>query len=195
MRLTRESEYALRGLVVLASCPAGATLTLAQIAEAKSLPSTFLAKIFQKLARHGLVVAARGPGRGYALAESSSSITIHEILESVEGPRLNDRCLLWNRRCAEVQPCPLHHHVRVVLPKLDWILQHITLAEYAEELADLERQAPPTPLSEIRSVPPARGGHSSDRSPNRSSLGHPATRSPSSFHVTSPMSEHSGATR
>jgi Rrf2 family protein len=135
MHLTRESEYALRGLVVLAAHPADATLTLAEIAKAKGLPNTFLAKIFQKLARQGLVRAARGPGRGYALAKSPSTITIHEILESVEGPRLNQRCLLWNRRCAEIQPCPLHHHVRVLLPKLDWILQHITLAEYAEELA------------------------------------------------------------
>jgi Rrf2 family protein len=181
--------------MVLAARPAGATLTLAQIAEAKNLPTTFLAKIFQKLARHGLVASSRGPGRGYALARSSSSITIHEILESVEGPRLNQRCLLWNRRCADEQPCPLHHHVRVLLPKLDWILQHITLAEYTEELAGLEGPAPQTASSEIPRVSPTTERNSIDRPANRRSTGHAAIPSPFPLHATIPISAHLGAKR
>ena len=191
MHLTRESEYALRGLVVLAACPAGTTLTLAQIAEAKDLPGTFLAKIFQKLKRHSLLVAGRGRGRGYALAKPPSSITIHDILESIEGPRLDQRCLLWNRRCAERQPCPLHHHVRVLLPKLDWILQHITLAEYAEELASLERPAPRIPSSESPSLPRPPERHSFDRLDNHWWMGHAVIPGLTPLHTLFPISEHS----
>jgi Rrf2 family protein len=186
MHLTRESEYALRGLVVLTSCPTGATLTLAEIAEAKNLPSTFLAKIFQKLARHGLVVAARGPGRGYTLARSPSSITIYDILESVEGPSLSQQCLLWNRRCADTDPCPLHHHVRVLLPKLDQILRHITLADYAEELTTLERQAQPTPPNRTHPVSRAQERFSLERPDNRWPFGRPATWSTSPLDANIP---------
>ena len=46
------SERSGVGLSALASEPAGSVVSLAAIAEAKDLPRTFLAKIFQKLARH-----------------------------------------------------------------------------------------------------------------------------------------------
>ena len=62
MQLTRESEYALIGLSALASEPVGSVVSLAAIAEAKDLPRTFLAKIFQKLARHGIRVNSIAPG-------------------------------------------------------------------------------------------------------------------------------------
>lgn len=70
---------------MLASVPDGEVRALSRIAESQQLPASFLAKIFQKLARQGLLSAARGPGSGYALARPATSITIREILEIVEG--------------------------------------------------------------------------------------------------------------
>ncbi|MCH8937355.1 MAG: Rrf2 family transcriptional regulator, partial [Gemmatimonadetes bacterium] len=64
MNLTRESEYALKGLAWLATHPPGDVVPLVEIAEVQQLPSTFLAKIFQKLARHGLLESDRGRGSG-----------------------------------------------------------------------------------------------------------------------------------
>ena len=142
MHLTRESEYALRGLAFLASCPPGSIVSLGDIAEAQALPPTFLAKIFQKLTRHGLVSAQRGRGRGYLLTEPAASITLRQIFEAVEGPRLHQQCLVWSGDCRDERPCPLHHRLKDLVPKLEWILDHITLDEYVTELGDLARHAP-----------------------------------------------------
>ncbi|MBI3082393.1 MAG: Rrf2 family transcriptional regulator, partial [Gemmatimonadetes bacterium] len=70
MHLTRGSEYALRGLTVLASHPRGEAVSLADIAATQSTPAAYLAKVFQRLVRYGLLVAAPGRGHGYALARA-----------------------------------------------------------------------------------------------------------------------------
>ena len=133
MRLTKESEYALLGLAALATEPIGSVVSLAAVAEANALPRTFLAKIFQKLARHGILTSERGRGRGYALARPPDSITMREILEAVEGSDLLQRCLLWQEHCADEDPCPLHYRLKELRPALESLLQTVTLADYMTE--------------------------------------------------------------
>ncbi len=111
MNLTRESEYALKGLARLATYPVGTMVPMAEIAAEQQLPTTFLAKIFQKLARHGLLDADRGRGSGYMLRGEPSSIRVRDVLEAVEGPMALKRCLLWTGHCSEAEPCPLHHRL------------------------------------------------------------------------------------
>lgn len=144
MHLTRESEYALLGLAVLALRPEHDTVPLAEIADGKALPPTFLAKIFQKLARHGLVTAGRGPGSGYALARPPEAITMRQIFEAVEGPRVLQRCLLWQGHCGDRNPCPLHYRLKGFRPALESVLNGITLAEYVAESSRASRAAVPS---------------------------------------------------
>lgn len=132
MQLTRDSEYALEGLAFLATMPDGVLVPLATVADARRLPASFLAKIFQRLARHGLLNADRGRCRGYGLARPPRSITIREVLEAVEGPRLLQRCLLWRAHCDDdLNPCPLHYRLKVLKPALASVLETTTLAEHA----------------------------------------------------------------
>ena len=133
MQLTRESEYALIGLSALAFEPVGSVVSLAAIAEANDLPRTFLAKIFQKLARHGILSSERGRGRGYALARPADSITMREILEAVEGTGMFEQCLLWPVHCHDENPCPLHYRLKELVPPLRSLLEKITLSEYMAE--------------------------------------------------------------
>ena len=96
MNLTRESEYALKGLARLATYPAGTMVPMAAIAAEQQLPTTFLAKIFQKLARHGLLEAERGRGSGYMLSNEPSGIRVRDILDpaspraSLPRPRISN---------------------------------------------------------------------------------------------------------
>lgn len=135
MNLTKESEYALQGLARLATYPAGTMVPMAEIATKQQLPSTFLAKIFQKLARHGLLEADRGRGSGYMLSGKPSEIRVREILEAVEGSMALRKCLLWAGNCDEDEPCPLHYRLKFLRPQLDALLNEITLAEYMEQMS------------------------------------------------------------
>ncbi len=108
MKLSRESDYGLRGLAALARRPMDQVTMLAEIAKSEGLPYSFLSKIFQKLAQHQIVIAHRGARRGYALARPPAGISVREVLEAIEGSDLAERCLIWDRECSPVRRCLLH---------------------------------------------------------------------------------------
>lgn len=131
MRLWRESEYGLDGLVALAQAEEGTVMTLEAIAASHGLPRSFLAKIFVKFVQHGLVRSFRGSLRGYALARPASEITLREILETIEGPDLFERCFFWNQRCADPGACALHEGWKAVKPTLLKVAERTTLQNLA----------------------------------------------------------------
>lgn len=140
MHLTKKSKYALLGLAYLVSRDRGTTVPLAEVAEAQSLPATFLAKIFQELARHGVLEADRGRGSGYMLSRPPAEVRVREVVEAVEGPMALKQCLLWSNDCGEEDPCPLHYRLEQLHAQLDDVLNEITLADYADKTAHVKSQ-------------------------------------------------------
>ena len=125
---------------MLATQPAGRILVLQEIAAAGGLPEHFLAKIFQKLRRHGLALSHRGAVRGYSLARPAATITLREILEAIEGEDAFDRCVFWPARCSPRRPCRLHHRWAKLRPKLQRMLDTTTLEELAAMPSRPERR-------------------------------------------------------
>lgn len=129
MKLGRESEYALEGLLALAKKPTGATMVLRDIAAAGEVPESFLSKIFQKLARAGVLQSSRGAVRGYSLGRRPRDIKVKEIFMAIEGSDLFERCLFWNDRCAETDPCPMHARWKPVRQQVMGMMEETTLAD------------------------------------------------------------------
>ncbi len=130
MKLCRESAYGIVGLLALAAKPSGTAMLLGDIADAGRVPQSFLAKIFQKLTRHGIVRSLRGAVRGYALPRSPKEIKLKEILLALEGPDLFERCIFWSDRCADSNPCPLHEQWKQIKQKsFGKLLEETTLAD------------------------------------------------------------------
>lgn len=131
MKLGRESLYAVEGLLALGKKPFGATMLLRDVALSGKVPETFLAKIFQKLARAGVLQSSRGAIRGYALARRPRDIKVKEIFLAVEGPDLFDRCVFWSDRCADSNPCPMHSRWKRVRQQVLKMMEETTLADLA----------------------------------------------------------------
>ena len=151
MKLSRESEYALAGLAHLARQKPGTVLTLRAIAEARSLPPVFLAKIFRRLTRAGLLTSHRGGRRGYALARPPEAISVREIVEAVEGGEVFRRCVFWSNRCSDDRPCVLHDLWKTVRPQVVEMMSALTLADISRRRPPLSRQLTPgTPAARPR---------------------------------------------
>ena len=136
MKLGRESAYGIGGLLALASNPPGTAVLLTDIAATGGIPQSFLAKIFQKLARHGIVRSFRGAVRGYALSRSPKEIKLKEILLAIEGPDLFERCIFWSDRCADSNPCPLHEQWKQIKQKsFRTLMEQTTLADLMKRTA------------------------------------------------------------
>ena len=136
MKLGRESAYAIEGLLVLAKKPLGTAMLLRDIAASRGVPKSFLAKIFQKLTRSGIVSSSRGAIRGYALARRPKEIKVKDIFVAIEGPDLFDRCFFWSDRCADSNPCPMHFRwKRVKQQVIGKLMERTTLADLAKRTA------------------------------------------------------------
>lgn len=132
MRLSRESEYGLSALIFLARHPRQSILPIREIARATGLPQSFLAKIFRKLAQHGLVRSFRGVRPGYSLTRPPKQVKVRELLDAIEGPDLFQRCIFWSNRCDGSHPCPLHRGWNKIKPGLVGFLEHTTLDDLSK---------------------------------------------------------------
>ena len=99
MQVTRAGEYAIIGLLYLAQQSEGRTVMIDEISDAEKIPSSFLAKIFQSLAKSGLVISHRGAGGGFSLARPASTINLLHILNSVEGDFALQKCVAVEPEC------------------------------------------------------------------------------------------------
>lgn len=135
VRLSRESEYGLEALRLLARQPPGTTMLLHEIASAGELPEEFLAKIFQKLVRGGVLLPHRGAVRGYSLARPAGAINLREVLEAIEGRGLFERCPFWPSRCGEGRLCCFHAQWVEIRPMLRRTLEQTTLDKVASASA------------------------------------------------------------
>jgi Rrf2 family transcriptional regulator, iron-sulfur cluster assembly transcription factor len=107
MQITRAGEYGVLGLLNLARRRPGDTVMIDELCREEKIPRSFLAKIFQSLAKAGLVRSVRGARGGFALIKTPSEITILEIIESIEGRIAFQRCLQEEKGCEHVGGCAL----------------------------------------------------------------------------------------
>lgn len=129
MKLSKESECGLTGVVALAAASVGTVRSVADLAEEAGLARPFLAKVFQRLARAGVLQARRGRAQGYALARSAESISVREVVEAIEGPRIFGHCAFWSSACSDEHPCVLHAVWREAAARERELLTATTVAD------------------------------------------------------------------
>jgi len=85
MNTSVKGEYALQAILDLAAQPPGEPVRIAEIARRQKIPQKFLELILAGLKQSGFVESRRGAEGGYLLARPAESITVGEVLRSVEG--------------------------------------------------------------------------------------------------------------
>jgi Rrf2 family protein len=104
-QLSRRSNYALLALLALART---GDSTAAEIAERERVPVSTLTHVLAALARAGVVASTQGRGGGYRLAWAPKAITLRQIVEAVDGPIGEPRCLLDQLPCKTQALCEVH---------------------------------------------------------------------------------------
>jgi Rrf2 family protein len=128
------TEYAIRALSELASRNVQGTILLDDLLAGTDLPRDFIAKIFQKLVRAGLLRSAKGRGGGFALARPQHEIRLIDIVEAIEGPYRLDRCVVGLERCNDQMPCSQHDLYKPIRQRLKDYLSTTTLVDMAVSL-------------------------------------------------------------
>jgi Rrf2 family protein len=134
MIFSSATEYAIRGLSELAGRNSAAPIMLDDLVAGTSLPRDFVAKIFQKLVRAGILKSAKGRGGGFTLARPQHDVTLLNIVEAIEGPQLMDRCVVGLEQCNDSMPCSQHDLYKPIRQRLKDYLHTTTLADMAASL-------------------------------------------------------------
>jgi len=99
VRLSEMASLAIHAMAMIAR-HGGGLLTVGHIARTVGASEAHLAKAMQRLVKAGLAYSERGPRGGFALARPAESITLLEIYEAVEGPRMASACPLERKTCS-----------------------------------------------------------------------------------------------
>ena len=104
MKLSDGVEWGVHACVLLAVLPADAALPAARLAEYHGVPSAYLAKHLQALARAGVLETVKGPRGGYRLARPPAEITVLAVVEAIDGDEPAFRCTEIRRRGPTAMP-------------------------------------------------------------------------------------------
>ena len=138
MKLTRGGEYGIRGVLYLAQQNDGKVSMLSAIAKAQDVPPRFLAKIFQALAKAGVVKSHRGAKGGFSLARSASEISVKDVIEAVEGPLNLNVCLVAPGECDRDTTCTMHAVWEEAQEKMMGVLAKANFADLAKTNGNAE---------------------------------------------------------
>ncbi len=105
LQITRQTEYAIRGLQELARRNGDAPIQLKSIARNCDVSEAFLAKIFQMLSQQQIVKSHRGVKGGFSLGRTPEEISLCDIVEVCEGGIALNHCLRQSNRCENVDDC------------------------------------------------------------------------------------------
>lgn len=108
LELTRRGDYAVRAMISLAAAPADEWPSVRRIATEMSIPERFLPRVMRDLGQAGLVEARTGRSGGYRLATPATELTLLDVIDAVEPPDDDRRCVLRGISCGVDGRCVVH---------------------------------------------------------------------------------------
>ena len=133
---SKACQYGIKASVFIAlQSLQGRRVRLKEIAEEVDSPVAFTAKILHQLAKNDILISNTGPSGGFEISnEKIASITLSDIVFSIDGNSIYRDCGLGFEKCNANKPCSLHHQFADIRNGLKCMLQKTSLLELAQEL-------------------------------------------------------------
>lgn len=138
MRITLESDYALRILTTLAMRE-GVT-DAKSLSDETSVTQRFTLKILHKLVQADYVSSFKGTRGGYKLKRAPEDITLKNIIELIDGPIVISRCLESGEGCSlnhDKSSCIYYHIFDTISIDVAKKLDKITIADVLSKKCNL----------------------------------------------------------
>jgi len=145
MHVTAKADYAVRAVIELADSAQDSPRKVDEVAQAQSIPVSFLENILTQLRSAGIVRSQRGPEGGYWLAHPAEEVNLAQVIRAVEGPLVGVR----GQRPEEIEYRGSAESLRQVWvalrANLRKVLEHVTVADVAagklpQEILELTKE-------------------------------------------------------
>lgn len=98
-QISRGVEYGLHCMLYLSQPETGTAPSAQELAEFQGVSKTFVAKLFTRLEKAGLVQSAQGAKGGYSLARPPEEISVLDVVDAIDGPKRLFQCTEIRRNC------------------------------------------------------------------------------------------------
>jgi Rrf2 family transcriptional regulator, iron-sulfur cluster assembly transcription factor len=137
--LSNTCKYGIRAVIYLAmNSREGEKIGIKQISRDLNIPTPFLGKILQSLAKQKLLSSTKGPHGGFGLGKEPDSISLLDIVLIIDGDDIFDRCLLNIISCKDYKkdktPCPVHKKFSPNRNKLRELFEKETIGSIIKEI-------------------------------------------------------------
>jgi Rrf2 family transcriptional regulator, iron-sulfur cluster assembly transcription factor len=139
--LSNTSKYAIRAAIYLAlNAKSNEKIGIRKISGDLNIPSPFLAKILQVLAKRKLLSSTKGPNGGFSLAKDSKKITLYDIVTIIDGDDIFHKCLISMRTCHEENiPCPVHGKYEPIRNEVIKLFKEQTIDDLARDIKSMDQ--------------------------------------------------------
>jgi FeS assembly SUF system regulator len=138
LKLSKKADYALIAVRHLATRGAEHSHSASDIAEIYGISTPLLAKVLQRLAKHGVVTARHGSSGGYQLARHPKDISALEVISAVDGPLVITSCVTNHGNCDQSNTCTVREPLRKVNESIMQVLRAVTISQMTEDSPDAE---------------------------------------------------------
>lgn len=136
--LSNSCKYGIRAVVYIASQGHKKGMVgIKQISQELGLPSPFLAKILQQLAKQKILNSAKGPNGGFSLVKDPKKITLLDIIKTIDGDDIVNGCVIHNENCTNLDErhltCTLHEDYTIIRTQLIGLFEKRTIYEMVKK--------------------------------------------------------------
>lgn len=144
--LSSSSRYGIRAVIYLAGRPAGKEIVgITTIAKDLDLPTPFLAKILQQLAKNKILHSIKGPHGGFSIMKDPAEISLFDIVRIIEGDEIFTNCIIHNASCHYVDKhklkCVLHDDYSSIRKELIRFFRSNTIYDIVKKTGGYEKYA------------------------------------------------------
>jgi Rrf2 family protein len=130
LELRARTELTLNTLRTLAD---GRRWQASALADRIGSSAAYVAHLVAPLTRAKWVRSVPGPSGGYELVADLDTTSLHDLIQLVEGPTDDGRCVMVDRPCHAPEPCALHHAWTSARKALTTELESISLGTIITE--------------------------------------------------------------
>lgn len=137
--LSNTCKYAIRAVIYL-SLNGGEEkkIGIKEISKELEIPTPFLGKILQTLAKNKLLKSTKGPHGGFGLGRPAKEISLLDIVEVIDGLDFFNTCLIGLRTCKPTAhdnvQCPIHHKYEPISKQIYNLFNNETIENLKNEI-------------------------------------------------------------
>lgn len=141
LRISRETDYAIRVLLALARRQPGEQVLTRDIQQEMGIPKQMVTRVVARLAKGGFIKSTPGRGGGIKLAHDPETISLRQVVTFFERSFVISECLTDPQLCPFEDHCPVRCRWARLQAMILYELEKTTFADLTAEAQDASAEA------------------------------------------------------